>query len=121
LFQSDTGSKYYKEIPLSEILAIETAKTPHARKCLILKLIYILLHIILIFSLFFFLEIMHCFELRTANIDYYVGEDLLYGTERGQIPSSKNGVGAHLARSWETSIRQALMPVTSASSSLYND
>lgn len=28
LFQSDTGSKYYKEIPLSEILSIETARQP---------------------------------------------------------------------------------------------
>ena len=32
LFQSDAGSKYYKEIPLSEILAIETAKAPRSRK-----------------------------------------------------------------------------------------
>ena len=59
---------------------------------------------------------MHCFELRTANIDYYVGEDLLYGNERGQLPPPESGIGAHLARSWETSIRQALMPVTTASS-----
>jgi hypothetical protein len=29
LFQNDTGSKYYKEIPLPEIIAIETAKTMH--------------------------------------------------------------------------------------------
>ena len=28
LFQSDTGSKYYKEIPLSEILSIENARQP---------------------------------------------------------------------------------------------
>ncbi|XP_008216191.1 serine/threonine-protein kinase D1 isoform X2 [Nasonia vitripennis] len=96
LFQSDTGSKYYKEIPLSEILAIETARTPHA-------------------------DTMHCFELRTANIDYYVGEDLSYGNERAQLPPPESGVGAHLARSWETSIRQALMPVTGASSSQDSD
>ncbi|XP_058801988.1 serine/threonine-protein kinase D1 isoform X2 [Phymastichus coffea] len=89
LFQSDTGSKYYKEIPLSEILAIESARTPHAP--------------------------MHCFELRTANVDYYVGEDLMYGSERKQLPPPESGVGAHLARSWETSIRQALLPVTSGS------
>ena len=28
LFQSENGSQYYKEIPLAEISAIETAKTP---------------------------------------------------------------------------------------------
>jgi len=26
LFQSDTGSKYYKEIPLAEILSVDTAR-----------------------------------------------------------------------------------------------
>lgn len=91
LFQSDTGSKYYKEIPLSEILAVETAKRPHG-------------------------DVMHCFELRTANVDYYIGEDPMYGSfEPGRMvlpPSGESGVGAHLAKSWETAIRQALMPVT---------
>ena len=48
--QSDTGSNYYKEIPLSEILAVETAKKGAT-------------------------DIQHCFEIRTANVDYYVGED----------------------------------------------
>ena len=50
LFQNDTGSNYYKEIPLSEILAVETAKKGAT-------------------------DIQHCFEIRTANVDYYVGED----------------------------------------------
>ena len=50
MFQSDTGSNYYKEIPLSEILAVETAKKGAT-------------------------DIQHCFEIRTANVDYYVGED----------------------------------------------
>lgn len=26
MFQSDSGSKYYKEIPLAEMLAVDTAK-----------------------------------------------------------------------------------------------
>lgn len=60
---------------------------------------------------------MHCFELRTAPVDYYVGEDLMYGNERKPLPAPESGVGAHVARSWETSIRQALMPVTGASCS----
>ncbi|XP_024947864.1 serine/threonine-protein kinase D3 isoform X2 [Cephus cinctus] len=90
LFQSDSGSKYYKEIPLSEILVVETAKVPYSHT-------------------------MHCFELRTANVDYYVGEDPLYGDVGGQLPPPESGVGAYIARTWETSIRQALMPVTSGS------
>ncbi|KAH0949898.1 hypothetical protein HN011_003302 [Eciton burchellii] len=87
LFQSENGSKYYKEIPLAEISAIETAKTPRS-------------------------YIMHCFELKTTNIDYYVGEDPLYGQNCSQVSPPESGIGAHIARSWETTIRQALMPVT---------
>ncbi|XP_071576678.1 serine/threonine-protein kinase D3 isoform X1 [Temnothorax nylanderi] len=87
LFQSENGSKYYKEIPLAEISAIETAKTPRS-------------------------YIMHCFELKTANADYYVGEDPSYGENCGQVSPPESGIGAHIARSWETTIRQALMPVT---------
>lgn len=88
LFQSDTGSKYYKEIPLAEILAVDSAKIPQG-------------------------DVMHCFEIRTANIDYFVGEDPLYGRRDSSValPPADSGVGAHLAKSWETSIRQALMPV----------
>jgi hypothetical protein len=65
---------------------------------------------------FLFAEVMHCFELRTTNVDYYVGEDPLYGQKDATgvtLPPADSGVGAHLAKSWETSIRQALMPVTS--------
>jgi hypothetical protein len=61
-------------------------------------------------------DVMHCFELRTTNVDYYVGEDPLYGQKDATgitLPPADSGVGAHLAKSWETSIRQALMPVTS--------
>ncbi|KAJ4440673.1 hypothetical protein ANN_08821 [Periplaneta americana] len=59
--------------------------------------------------------VMHCFELRTANVDYFVGEDPLYGQKDATsvtLSHADTGVGAHLAKSWETSIRQALMPVT---------
>ncbi|XP_075223553.1 serine/threonine-protein kinase D3 [Lycorma delicatula] len=89
LFQSDTGSKYYKEIPLAEILAVDSARSPQG-------------------------DVMHCFELRTTNVDYFVGEDPLYGHKEAAavtLPPPESGIGAHLARSWETSIRQALMPV----------
>ncbi|KAG8560627.1 hypothetical protein GDO81_015054, partial [Engystomops pustulosus] len=92
LFQNDTGSKYYKEIPLSEILCLEPAKTlsllpPGANP--------------------------HCFEITTANIVYYVGESL----SQPIIPEITNnvgvntGVGMEVARMWEIAIQHALMPV----------
>jgi protein kinase D len=70
MFQNEASSKYYKEIPLPEILQINwnrsnsNALSPY------------------------------CFELKTNNIDYYVGEDI------------------EIAKTWESAIRQALMPVT---------
>uniref|UniRef100_A0A182QBL7 protein kinase C n=1 Tax=Anopheles farauti TaxID=69004 RepID=A0A182QBL7_9DIPT len=92
LFVSDQGSKYYKEIPLNEIVAVETARTLQG-------------------------EVLHCFEIRTATVDYYVGQDPLYNMKQhtGEpvlaLPPPDSGVGAYLAKSWETAIRQALMPV----------
>ncbi|XP_047994235.1 serine/threonine-protein kinase D1 isoform X2 [Leguminivora glycinivorella] len=89
LFQSDQGSKYYKEIPLNEILAVDTARIQHS-------------------------DVMHCFEIRTANVDYMVGVDPV-GAGAGAglaLPPPESGVGAYLARSWETAVRHALLPVT---------
>nr|CAD7195172.1 unnamed protein product [Timema douglasi] len=102
LFQSDSGSKYYKELPLAEILTVEIARTPQGALGHLTRMLLT--------------EVMHCFELRTANVDYYVGEDPLYGQKEGasvNLPPPDTGVGVHLAKSWETAIRQALMPVTS--------
>ncbi|KAJ2938572.1 hypothetical protein O0L34_g13070 [Tuta absoluta] len=89
LFTSENGSKYYKEIPLQEILAVDTARTPHG-------------------------DVMHCFEIRTANVDYMVGVDTGgAGASGGAVlPPPDSGVGAYVARSWETAVKQALMPVT---------
>ncbi|XP_072283497.1 serine/threonine-protein kinase D1 [Pyxicephalus adspersus] len=92
LFQNDTGSKYYKEIPLSEILCLEPAKNlsllpPGANP--------------------------HCFEITTANIVYYVGESLppLTVPETGNNSVVNSGVGMEVARMWEIAIQHALMPV----------
>uniref|UniRef100_A0A8D2LJB3 Serine/threonine-protein kinase n=1 Tax=Varanus komodoensis TaxID=61221 RepID=A0A8D2LJB3_VARKO len=84
LFQNDTSSRYYKEIPLSEILAVETAKDvsllpPGANP--------------------------HCFEIITAKATYYVGENGVPGNH------PHGGDSLEHARAWETAIRQALMPV----------
>uniref|UniRef100_S4R9R9 Uncharacterized protein n=1 Tax=Petromyzon marinus TaxID=7757 RepID=S4R9R9_PETMA len=84
LFQSDTGSKYYKEIPLSEVLRVEAAHSftmlgPQSRP--------------------------HCFELITSTMEYYVGENL------GLAAKLNSGLGAEVAHAWEMAIRHALMPV----------
>uniref|UniRef100_A0A4W6CH82 Serine/threonine-protein kinase n=1 Tax=Lates calcarifer TaxID=8187 RepID=A0A4W6CH82_LATCA len=86
LFQNDTGGKYYKEIPLSEILSLEPAQT---------------------FSLLPDGANPHCFEIATASLVYYVGENL----QRAE--SSVSGVGQDVARMWEMAIQHALMPAVS--------
>lgn len=61
---------------------------------------------------------MHCFEIRTANVDYFVGQDPLYDLQDGNnvnLPPPDSGIGAYLAKSWETTIRQAMLPVTANS------
>ncbi|KAL7296641.1 hypothetical protein TKK_0010059 [Trichogramma kaykai] len=95
LFQSDIGPKYYKEIPLTDVLDIETAKKIQNDS-----------------------NTMHCFELKTVNLNYYVGGASSYGQ---QVPCPESGIGAHVAQSWEKAIRQALMPVTSAPSGQNSD
>jgi len=55
-----------------------------------------------------FSEAMHCFEIRTANIDYFIGEDPQHGQKDAgkiQMPSPESGIGAHLAKTWENAIR----------------
>ncbi|XP_056623622.1 serine/threonine-protein kinase D1 isoform X1 [Triplophysa dalaica] len=93
LFQNDTGSKYYKEIPLSEILSLEPAKT---------------------FNLLPEGANSHCFEIATTSLVYYVGENLAR-VEGGTPGYGSNllvsGVGPDVARMWEMAIQHALMPV----------
>nr|XP_054529509.1 serine/threonine-protein kinase D2 isoform X2 [Pan troglodytes] len=84
LFQNNTTNRYYKEIPLSEILTVESAQN---------------------FSLVPPGTNPHCFEIVTANATYFVGE------MPGGTPGGPSGQGAEAARGWETAIRQALMPV----------
>ena len=56
-FQNDTGTNYYKEIPLSEILAVES--TGKGKPTSITNAEGV--------------DISHCFEIRTANVDYFIG------------------------------------------------
>ncbi|XP_077906396.1 serine/threonine-protein kinase D1 isoform X3 [Ictidomys tridecemlineatus] len=98
LFQNDTGSRYHKEIPLSEILSLEPAKSsaliPSGANP-------------------------HCFEITTANVIYYVGENVV--NPSSPPPNNSvltSGVGADVARMWEIAIQHALMPVISKGSSV---
>merc|ERR1711970_540410 len=87
MFKSETGPNYYKEVPLSEILAVDTAKKLSG-------------------------EVMHCFEIRTANVDFFVGEDSLSTETEGD-----SGSGKENSKSWETAIKAAFMPVAQTGSS----
>uniref|UniRef100_A0A673FU33 Serine/threonine-protein kinase n=1 Tax=Sinocyclocheilus rhinocerous TaxID=307959 RepID=A0A673FU33_9TELE len=89
LFQNDSGAKYYKEIPLSEILQVEVARD---------------------FSSLALGGNAHCFEVITATMVYYVGENT--GGPHIHNPAlAAGGVGLEVAQGWERAIRQALMPV----------
>ncbi|CAB4057499.1 PKD [Lepeophtheirus salmonis] len=83
LFQSDSGANYYKEIPLSEILSVEASKKRESMK--------------------------QCFELKTANLFYYVGED---SQEREEY-----GIVTHSAASIESAV-SVNCQITSTSASL---
>ena len=90
--QSETGTNYYKEIPLSEILAVNTSRSATSAAvaaravegagigwsavCLLSTQLFV-----------YFLSLTlpppaaeasssssHCFEIRTANVDFYVGD-----------------------------------------------
>lgn len=75
MFKTETSSSYYKEIPLGEILAINSGLIdPRFNGC----------------------RGSFWFELKTAHVDYYCGED--------------GDVG------WEEAVRQAYMPVTTTTS-----
>ncbi|KAM4542953.1 serine/threonine-protein kinase D1 isoform 2-T2 [Odontesthes bonariensis] len=94
LFQNETGSKFYKEIPLSEILSLEPA------------------HVL---SLLPDGAYPHCFEIATASLVYYVGENV-HRAESSMTSSTilVSGVGHDVARMWEMAIQHALMPAVSS-------
>lgn len=52
----------------------------------------------------------HCFEIITATMVYYVGEN--NGSLYHSPVLAASGVGVEVAQGWEKAIRQALMPVT---------
>uniref|UniRef100_A0A8C5SAM8 Protein kinase D3 n=1 Tax=Laticauda laticaudata TaxID=8630 RepID=A0A8C5SAM8_LATLA len=89
LFQNESGTKYYKEIPLSEILQVTQPRD---------------------FSNMVQGSNPHCFEIITDTMVYFVGEN--NGSSHHSPVLAATGVGLDVAGSWEKAIRQALMPVT---------
>lgn len=81
-----------QEIPLSEVLSLEPAKT---------------------FDLLPDGANPHCFEITTATLVYFVGEQL--ARAEGGVESHGSmlvsGTGQDVARMWEMAIQHALMPV----------
>ncbi|XP_072319559.1 serine/threonine-protein kinase D2 isoform X2 [Eucyclogobius newberryi] len=104
LFQNNTSNKYYKEIPLSEILEVRPAGN---------------------FSLVPPGTNPHCCELITGTMCYFVGEDpntapSLPSSDPQLVPQTppspsqvapNSGIGCEVAKAWESVIRQALMPM----------
>lgn len=89
LFMSEQGSKYHKEILLSEIQAIKSNNDIKANNN-------------------------YCFELKLAALSYFVGQDPLAGVREEQavrLPPPESGIGTDIAKSWETSIKQAYIHV----------
>ncbi|XP_071961798.1 serine/threonine-protein kinase D1-like isoform X2 [Antedon mediterranea] len=95
MYQSDNTTRYYKEIPLSEILCVEATKSAAAPET----------------------RASHYFEIHTKGVIYYIGDIRRPSTEPSDRNMAETGHGITAARSWEKSIRQALMPVTPQQSS----
>ncbi|XP_013409861.1 serine/threonine-protein kinase D3 isoform X3 [Lingula anatina] len=96
LYSNPESSRYYKEIPLAEILSLDPARDPQSVDAT---------------------RAPHVLEIKTDSTIFYVGEDpSCDGKESILMASPESGVGLDLAKNWEMAIRQALMPVTPQSS-----
>merc|ERR1719411_999790 len=89
MFKSENGPNYYKEVPLSEILEVDTAKTLTE-------------------------ENIYFFEMKTSNVVFYVGED---SSSPEVQPGQAGAGGKEAAAEWEAAIKAAVMPVVKTSSS----
>ena len=76
-----------QEIPLSEILEVDTSIDPLSVEAS---------------------RPPHCFEMKTRTMIYYIGQsDPLEGEE---LPDADSGVGSNLGKTWADTIRSALTP-----------
>ncbi|KAI6190041.1 Serine/threonine-protein kinase dkf-2 [Aphelenchoides bicaudatus] len=93
MYKSETGQSYYKEIPLSEILSVNTVEHPELKK-----------------------ELTHFMEIKTQGATYFVsGAPPIDPTGTSRPSNEKSSTEA--VSSWAAAIKQALMPVTPQSSS----
>ena len=69
--QSETGTNYYKEIPLSEILAVNTSRSASSAAAAAAAAATAAATEGSASSAS---SSSHCFEIRTANVDFYVGD-----------------------------------------------
>jgi len=88
MFKSETGPNYYKEVPLSEILSVEKSKKATDGD-----------------------DLSYCFEMKTANVVFYVGEDSASAETEGDTAANKEAVAE-----FESAIRSAVTPVVKTSS-----
>lgn len=56
---------------------------------------------------------MHCFELKTTNLEYYVGGEEHNSSVEINVENATNAVLMKGEKSWENIIQHALMPVPS--------
>lgn len=56
---------------------------------------------------------MHCFELKTTNLEYYVGGEDHNSSVDMNVDNASNGNWSKGENSWESIIQHALMPVPS--------
>merc|ERR1719342_861047 len=94
LFKAETGTQYYKDLQLSEILSVETAKKSNNN------------------------DLSYCFEIKAAKVGgptivYYVREDSSNAETENGPTNSKD-----LSSEWEAAIRSAVSPVVEPSPSV---
>lgn len=113
MFVNNKTSKYYKEIQLSDILTIENATTPYDSGNF-----YFEIRVITNNKKIYLNNLgpMHCFELKTNNLEYYVGSDEHNSSADINIENISNW--SEEEKNWKIIIQQALMPLPSNASSM---
>ena len=96
--QSETGTNYYKEIPLSEILAVNTSRSAAASAAAAA--------VVATADGSSSPSSSHCFEIRTANVDFYVGDV-------SPAPKRDSGTGPEVSSVQRGSERRAIGSVNS--------
>jgi len=81
MYKSENESKYYREVPLSEILSVDSAARNPSQ------------------------DLIYSFEIKTASVVFYVSEDVAYSETE-----SKTNRDASSNSEWESKIKSAMTP-----------